>query len=329
MKLIVSALSTLLVLGIFSAALAKAPATPKIVFTSTRDGNSEIYIMNPDGSAQVNLTQHGAPDYDPVWSPTGEEILFVSNRGGVEDLYMMKADGTQVRRVFRRSVGREHPSWSPDGKQLAYHRFNKLTIYIAAKDGKNEEKLTDGLWPTWSPDGSEIAFVGDEAFALRGDGVLNAANPRIQIINLRTNVKDDPFLRKKLMFHPAWAPNSTRIAFSWIDLDAIPVEDLIGGADPADTEAIYLANRDGSGLKQIVEAKTSSPVWAPRGDELVYVKWDRGDRQLFKIDFNGGISEQLTRRGDNFDADWFDPAYALPVSPQPHLLTTTWGEIKK
>ena len=328
MKLIVSALSTLLVLGIFSAALAKAPGTPKIVFTSTRDGNSEIYIMNPDGSAQVNLTQHGAPDYDPVWSPTGEEILFVSNRGGVEDLYIMKADGTQVRRVFRRSVGREHPSWSPDGEQLAYHRFNKLTIYIASKDGKNEEKLTDGLWPTWSPDGSEIAFVGDEAFALRGDGVLNAANPRIQIINLRTNVKDDPFLRKKLMFTPAWAPNSTRIAFSWIDLDAIPVEDLIAGADPADTEAIYLANRDGSGLKQIVEAKTSSPVWAPRGDELVYVKWDRGDRQLFKIDFNGGVSEQLTRRGDNFDADWFDPAFALPVSPQPHLLTTIWGEIK-
>lgn len=231
---------TLLAFGVLSTAVARAPSTVKIVFTSTRDGNSEIYIMNPDGSEQVNLTQHGAPDYDPVWSPTGEEILFVSNRDGVGDLYMMKADGTQVRRVFRRSVGREHPSWSPDGKQLAYHRFNKLTIYIASKDGKDEEKLTDGLWPTWAPDGSEIAFVGDEAFALRGDGVLNAANPRIQIINLRANVKDDPFLRKKLMFTPAWAPNSTRIAFSWIDLDAIPVEDLIAGADPADTEAIYL-----------------------------------------------------------------------------------------
>ena len=141
-------------------------------------------------------------------------------------------------------------------------------------------------------------------------------------------MKDDPFLRKKLMFTPAWAPNSAQIAFSWIDLDAIPVEDLIAGADPAATEAVYLANRDGSGLKQIVEAHTHGPVWAPHGDELVYVKWDRDDKQLFKIDLNGGISEQLTHRGDNFDADWFDPAYALPVSPQPHLLTTVWGAIK-
>ena len=217
MKLIFYGLSALLVLGIYSGALAKAPATAKIVFTSNRDGNSEIYIMNPDGSEQVNLTQNGAPDYHPVWSPTGEEILFVSNRDGGADLYLMKADGTQVRKVFRKSVRREHPAWSPDGEQLAYHQFNKLAIYIASKDGRNEEKLTSGLWPTWSPDGSEIAFVGDEAFAIGGDGVLNAANPRIQIINLQTNVRDDPFLAKKLMFDPAWAPNSTQIAFSWID----------------------------------------------------------------------------------------------------------------
>ena len=325
MKLIFFGLSALLVFGICSGALAKAPAAAKIVFTSTRDGNSEIYIMNPDGSEQVNLTQHRAPDYDPVWSPTGEEILFVSNRDGIADLYLMKADGMQVRKVFRRSAGREHPTWSPDGEQLAYHRFNKLAIYTASKAGRNEEKLTDGLWPTWSPDGSEIAFVGDEAFAIAANGVLNAANPRIQIINLRTTVKDDPFLGKNLMFNPAWAPNSTQIAFSWIDLDAIPVEAL---KDAADTEAVYLANRDGSGLKQVIDAKTSNPVWAPHADEFVYEKSDRGDRQLFKIALGEDLPIQLTRRGDNFGADWFDPAFALPVSLQPHLLTTMWGEIK-
>ena len=71
---------------------AEAPTTPKIVFTSSRSGNSEIYIMNPDGSEQVNLTQHPAIDLQAVWSPTGEQILFVSNRGdfrrwGTRDLY--------------------------------------------------------------------------------------------------------------------------------------------------------------------------------------------------------------------------------------------------
>ena len=68
---------------------AKPPLTPKILFTSARDGNRDVYIMNPDGSEQVNLTQHPADDRQAVWSPTGEQIFFVSDRGGVRDLYLM------------------------------------------------------------------------------------------------------------------------------------------------------------------------------------------------------------------------------------------------
>ena len=328
MKRIFSALGALLVFGILSAAFARAPTTAKIAFTSTRNGNSEIYIMNPDGSQQKNLTEHPANDHDPVWSPTGEEILFVSDRGGVKDLYLMKADGTQVRKVFRKLVDRENPTWSPDGRQLAYHRYSKIAIYVASRNGADEKKLVSGLWPAWSPDGSEIAYVGDEAFAFDGEGRLNAANPRVQFINLQSNVEDDPFLAKKLMFGPAWSPNSNRIAFSWIDLDAIPVEDIIAGKDVAETEAIYVANRDGSGIKQIVDATASGPVWAPRADELIYEKWDREVKHLFKITIGGDIPKQLTRRGNNFGADWFDPAFALPVSPQPQSLTTVWGKMK-
>ena len=62
---------------------AEAPTVPKITFTSARDGNREIYIMKPDGSEQVNLTQHDAGDLQPAWSPTGEEILFVSDQDGI------------------------------------------------------------------------------------------------------------------------------------------------------------------------------------------------------------------------------------------------------
>lgn len=63
-------------------AFATAPTTAKILFTSSRDGNYEVYMMNPDGSEQINLTQHRANDLNPVWSPTGEQILFVSDREG-------------------------------------------------------------------------------------------------------------------------------------------------------------------------------------------------------------------------------------------------------
>lgn len=82
----------------------KAPTTPKILFTSRRAGNLEVFMMNPDGSEQVNLTQHPALDLEAAWSPTGEQILFVSDREGTRDLYVMDADGTNVQRVLNKKI---------------------------------------------------------------------------------------------------------------------------------------------------------------------------------------------------------------------------------
>ena len=122
-QLSVFTISVLLVLNANVCLLfAKAPTTPKILFTSTRDGNRDVFIMNPDGSEQVNLTRHRADDQQAVWSPTGEKILFISDRGGLRDLYLMNPDGSNVRRFFKRKtkIYRSGVTWSPDGKQIAY-----------------------------------------------------------------------------------------------------------------------------------------------------------------------------------------------------------------
>ena len=75
----------------------------------------------------------------------------------------------------------------------------------------------------------------------------------------------------------------------------------------------------------------AAPVWSPGGDALVY----RGRLKqikrthIFKVVLGGERVEQLTDISMwNVPSDWFDPAYALPVSLQPQLLTTQWGEIK-
>ena len=76
-RLLAFAIATLLVTNVgVSPLLAEAPTTPKILFTSARDGNRDVYIMNPDGSEQVNLTQHDADDQNAVWSPTGRADSF-------------------------------------------------------------------------------------------------------------------------------------------------------------------------------------------------------------------------------------------------------------
>ena len=55
-------------------------AGPRILFSSTRDGNSEVYTMNPDGSNVANLSQHPRSDLNPTWSPDGKKIGFISAR---------------------------------------------------------------------------------------------------------------------------------------------------------------------------------------------------------------------------------------------------------
>ena len=56
--------------------------SPSIAFTSNRDGNYEIYVMNSDGSGQTNLTNNSAADSCPAWSPDGQRIAFDSYRDG-------------------------------------------------------------------------------------------------------------------------------------------------------------------------------------------------------------------------------------------------------
>ena len=100
---------------------------------------------------------------------------------------------------------------------------------------------------------------------------------------------------------------------------------------------VYIVNRDGTGLRQLVEEAGPSALalgLSPEGSEVLYIQEINGQQQIFKLDINSRIRTQLTHiagafRQANVGGDWFDPAYALPVSPQPALLTTTWGQLKK
>ena len=323
-----------------SALFAKVPTIPKILFTSLRDGNSEVYIMNPDGSEQVNLTQHPAADLQAVWSPTGDQILFISNRGdfrprGNRDLYLMASDGTKVRRVFKRKIKgwRTDPTWSPDGKQIAYwQRYwngeGRSGMYLATLGKQDEEFIGKYSSPAWAPDRTEIAC---QAADLAGTWII--------FINIHTR-KQQRLLSKKVLpwqTEPSWSATGDKLAFAGNNqpIPAILDRDLHNAW--RDKQTIFIANRDGTGLKQLVE-EAGSDAWAPavssNGEEVLYTQETNGRDQIFKVDVNSGIRTQLTHTGGilkfgNAGGDWFDPAYALPVSPQPQLLTTTWGELKR
>ncbi len=306
---------------------AKAPTTPKILFTSVQDRNYGVSLMNPDGSDQVNLTHHRANDLNAIWSPTGEQILFVSDRDGVRDLYLMDADGSNVRRVFKKEADRRYPSWSPDGKQITYTHMlwdkDRYPLYIATLGEQEEEALgVNGLFPVWSPDGTEIACT------VRG---------RITFINVQTGKQKRLLPRKAAGYQmrASWSAIGDTLAFSWnknlLPADRKPRDPFPPGW--AEKQTIYIVNRDGTGLRQLVDEagpKAQEPALSPNGDTVLYTQKIKGFLQIFKVDVNSGVRTQLTHIGPrNLGGDWFDPAYALPVSPQPQLLTTLWGELKR
>lgn len=316
---LLSTLSFALFFASVFAVLAEAPETAKIVFAKSLLGeNRDIYLMNPDGSEQVNLTNHRSDDISPVWSPTGEYILFASDREhkvwGTWDLYLMDADGSNIRKVFDKSAKRNRAVWSPDGAQIAYDygEIGNNFLYIGAIDGKNEERVAIGSSPMWSPDGTEIVFQSGALDQPRRFSLLRVQSKKQTFF---------PFPKEPMWVRGfAWSPNGNRAAFSWY------IDDLR-------KESIYVVNRDGMGLREIVgdpERSSTHPLWSPRGDVLLYHQLDKENNlQIFKIALRGGQSEQVTRIGWNYLGDWFDPAYTLSVSPQPELLTITWGDVKR
>jgi Tol biopolymer transport system component len=96
---------------------------------SQRDGNWEVYRVNLDGTGLTRLTNNGANDGLPAWSPDGSSIAFVSNRDGGWAVWAMNADGSNQRSLFKlpgspdgiiagepsynsRGWGAEHIDWS-------------------------------------------------------------------------------------------------------------------------------------------------------------------------------------------------------------------------
>ena len=302
----------------------------KIVFTATRDGNAEIYMMNTDGSEQVRLTNHPGDDFDPTWSPTGEHIAFVSEREheGLYDIYLMDPNGRNIRRAFSELEYRTAPTWSPDGEKIAYHTYSPVpdwAVYFNTIDGGKAERVAEvgekhlSGFPAWSPDGTEIAFSSVMPVAPRPGAV--PLEWRIWTVNLKTHEKEMLPLKMRGgdMGYPAWSPDGKKLAFSWRERDG-----KLG---------IYTVNRNGRRADEIVRNTTGMLAWSPNGKELVYKKTGGGQKQLMKIDLDSGIKTVLallgptTRHGQNTGWDWFDPGI-LPVSPKPELLTTIWAKMK-
>ncbi|MCG9128442.1 PD40 domain-containing protein [Candidatus Poribacteria bacterium] len=296
--------------------LAAAPDTEKIAYVTWKNDSSTINLMNPNGGDHQILLRRSGKINQLAWSPNGEKILFCADRNGTHDVFIMDADGSNVKPVFDEMIYKREPIWSPDGKQIAFVAYSKIAnnynIHIASADGNYIEPTIQthrlGGDPSGSPDGTKIAYV-----------ISNVKKREIYVFNLETKESKRLILDKNPHYIlPRWSPLGDKIAFYSSGLHK--------------ENGIYTVTPDGFNQKLVVSTDisfVSALAWAPNGKRMVYSKSVKGITQIFTVDIATGRTMQLTQDGVNIDPVWYDPAStSLPVKPNSHLLTSTWGNIK-
>jgi Tol biopolymer transport system component len=297
-------ITLLMLLGLLVPAIV-AFAVPKmemgrIAFSSNRDGNYQIYVMNADGTNVTRLTYDSGQDRQPVWSPDGKEIAFQSDCNGNTEIYVINANGTQLRKLTN-EVGLDgNPSWSPDGTRIIFDttRDGNLEIYVMNADGTNQQNLTnnpgDDYSPAWSPDGTKIAFV-----SYRGDQVTE------QIYTMNADGTNQRNLTNDYAHHfnPAWSPDGGKIAFDWY------VHRL---------SDIGVVNANDSGWSSVTHgsyfiAASSHPDWSKDGNLIVFADSQFSNEQyrtlasdIYAMNADGTNQQNLTNNpADDLDPAWF------------------------
>ncbi|HSG70190.1 MAG TPA: hypothetical protein VLA12_07235 [Planctomycetaceae bacterium] len=143
-----------------------SPDSKQIAFSSTRDGNQELYTIDRNGQNLVRLTDDAAIDAHPAWSPDGKTIAFSTNRWGDLELALISPDGTNLRRLTNSPGLDDYPVWSPDGRILAFtsNRDRNLEIYVMSVSTGKTVNITQNRaidnFPAWTPEGN-IGFVSN------------------------------------------------------------------------------------------------------------------------------------------------------------------------
>jgi len=276
-----------------------ASGNGSIVFRSDRDGEPDVFALDPATAVVDKLTtSHQVADIQPAYSPDGGRIAFVRRLGptGRPDLFVMTSQGKGRIRVTRTNVPERDPSWTPSGTHLVYAARTSpggpFRIFTAEADGSGRVQLTSQAAgsadrsPAVSPDGTRVAFVSDRAggfpeiylMFMDGSGV----------VRLTTNALVDG--------NPSWTPDGTRL-----------VVERCCANGTSDLVAIDVATRAETQVTATTTHQEFDPVVSPDGTQVAFVAFEVGvgNIDIWKARIDGSSPVRLTQdAAPDLSPDW-------------------------
>jgi TolB protein len=232
-----------------------SPNGKKIVFTSYRDDNPNIYLRDLMNHSDTRLLSFPGINSAPSWSPDGRYLAVTLSKDGASEIYRYDYKSSVLRRLTYNMSIDTSPAWSPNGKQIVFtsDRMGNPHIFIMDSDGSNLRRLTRlnpyNDTPVWSPLGDRIAFVSrerGEQFDVYTLGIMSGKVRQLTAVGNNT--------------HPSWSPDGLHIVFS---------------SNRDGQDEIYTMNWDGTGLKRLTyNGGNTSPAWSPR------LTWYKGGEGL-------------------------------------------------
>ena len=274
-----------------------------VLFSSHRNGvhDSQIYIMNPDGSGQRQLTFTRGHSWGPRVAPDGKFFVFssvapgehvdhsVTGGGrigqGHHEVFRANADGSDIVRLTATTAWNNAWAWAPDGQSLviASDRDGGWELYRMSVRGDQDRiaRITtnpalDG-WPSFTPDGRQIVFASDRAGGLSQIYIMDADGGNVRRLNYSESADTLPSV----------SPDGRRVVYA-----------VQTGSDRTGiTSDIYVMDIDGANATRLTRdsiAVNTDPSWSPDGTRIIFSSDREGNSNIYAMNADGGGVTRLT-----------------------------------
>ncbi|WP_315085433.1 S9 family peptidase [Bacteroides heparinolyticus] len=237
--------------------------------------NSEVFVMDADGSANTQITQSTWKEAQPVWFKDGKKLAFLSSESGSNQVWEMNPNGTERKQLTRYDGDIEGFSFSPDGKKLLFIAQVKTVKSTADKHPdlpKATGIIVDDLmykhWDEWVTTAPH-PFVAD----FDGNGISNVTDI------LEGEPYESPMKPWGGIEQLAWSPASDKVAYTCRKKTGL----AYAISTNSDIYIYDLATKKTINITEENKGYDTNPQYSPDGK---YIAWQSMERDGYEADLN-------------------------------------------